>query len=168
MKLIFISTDGVLSNNHYLEIISNRGPNYMNNIQNQIDKNKISLINYLVNKTKALVVFSGSWRLSTSLNRLNEMVAKCGGTFAAVETTPYVYKLDKNKPADHVDEMEKFFSDLSGKGISVEDYVILDDRRDFRQFNSKLVRVNYDRGLRPVHIEKCLDLFGVPRKKIIA
>jgi hypothetical protein len=168
MKLLFISTDGVLANQHYLDLISNRGINYMYNLQNQIDKNKISLINYLVNKTGASVVFSGAWRLNVSLNRLNEMTAKCGATFSAIDTTPYVYKLDKNKMADHVDELEKCLEDYSRKGINVEDYVVLDDRREFRQFNNRLVKVNYDRGLKPMHIERCLDLFGVPRKKMIA
>jgi hypothetical protein len=64
--------------------------------------------------------------------------------------------------------MEKCLVNYSKNGINVEDYVILDDRCDFRKFNSRLVKVNYDRGLRPMHIERALDLFGIPRKKMAA
>jgi hypothetical protein len=167
MRLVFVSTDGVLSNQHYIDLISNRGINYMSNVQNQIDKNKISLLNLLVNKTKASVVFSGSWRLSSSLDRLNEMIAKAGATFKACDTTPYLYKSEKNRWTDYVDELDLYFNRLRNKGIHPDSFVILDDRRDFRHYNDNLIRVPYERGLRPFHIEKCLDLFGIPRKKSI-
>ena len=166
MRLAFVSTDGVLTNQHYIDLISNRGINYMSNVQNQIDKGKISLLNYLVNKTGAFIVFSGSWRTSFSLDRLNEMVAKAGGTFEAVDTTPYLYKTEKNRLLDHVDELDNYLKFILSKGVKPENFVILDDRKDFRHHNDKLVRVTYDRGLRPVHIERCLDLFGIQRKKI--
>jgi hypothetical protein len=165
MKLIFISTDGVLTNQNYINLISSRGRNYMINLQNQIDKNKISLLNYLVSKTKAMVVLSGAWRLSSSLDKLNEMLAKSGARFTAVDTTPYLCRLENGKEADYVDELTKYLERMKRKDIPVEDFVILDDRRDFREFNNKLVRVDYERGLRPIHVERCLDLFGIQRKK---
>ena len=165
MKLIFISTDGVLTNQNYINLISSRGRNYMINLQNQIDKNKISLLNYLVSKTKAMVVLSGSWRLSNSLDKLNEMLAKSGARFAAVDTTPYLCRLENGKETDYVDELTKYLERMKRKDIPVEDFIILDDRRDFREFNNKLVRVDYERGIRPIHVERCLDLFGIQRKK---
>lgn len=167
MKIIFVSTDGVFTNQRYLELISKRGIGYMSNYQNQIDKKKITLINYLVNKTKALVVASGSWRLQMNLDKLNDTIHKSGATFEISDTTPYIYKLDNTKPADHVDELDRFIYNKAKNGIDIDDFVILDDRREWKQFNSRLVRVNYDQGLKPVHIERCLDLFGVPRKASI-
>lgn len=166
MKLVILSTDGVLCNQKHMESISRRGYGYMYNHQNQIDKDKMSLINYLINKTQAEVIFSGSWRSIYSLEKLNDMVKRAGATWTGLDTLPIMYKLDKsNTFAEPPDEVSLYFKRLVDKGISITDYVILDDHiNDYKNYNGALVKVNYERGLRPLHIEKSLDILGVERK----
>ncbi len=165
MNLLFLSTDGVLTNQNYIGMIFNRGQNYVNNHQNQIDKSKISYLNYLVNKTKCNVVLTGQWRLLHHLDKLNEMLQKSGATFKATDQTPYIYKFPDGRKSYVYDEIEKYLTDLARRGREVSNFVILDSLNDYGMFTNNFVKINYERGLRHVDIEKCLDKFGVEYKK---
>lgn len=168
MDLIFVSTDGVLSNQNYLELISKRGINYMSVHQNQIDKEKVGLLNHLANKSGASFVFTGYWKDYYSLERLNEMIKKSGANWKAIDSTPYLFKLENGKSASKEDEVLLYMQRLVDKGITVKNFIILDDHlNNYRAYSDNLVKVNYERGLRPFHIEKALELLGVERKRKI-
>lgn len=178
MKLIFISTDGVLSNQQYIGSLCNRVYNnlfekdkfkaeeYLYNHQNQVDKSKISILNYLINKTKAGVVLMGQWRLHHSLDRLNDILRKNGATFEASGTTPYLYRYQDGRPSNHVNELESYLDSCYKKYNSPIQFIILDDRSDWGVHQNNLVKVNYERGLRHFDVEKCFDKFGISYKKI--
>lgn len=178
MKLIFISTDGVLSSQQHIASLCNRVQNvllkkdkskaedYLYNHQNQVDKSKISILNYLINKSKAEVVLTGQWRLSNSLDRLNEILKKNGAIFEAVGTTPYIYRFADGRPSNHINELESYLDSRSKTSNAPIQFVILDDRADWGAYTNHLVKVNYERGLRHFDVEKCFDKFGIPYKKI--
>jgi hypothetical protein len=165
MNYIFLSTDGVLTNQNYINLISNRGQGYIHNHQNQIDKSKIYYLNYLVNKTSSKVVLTGQWRLLYTLDRLNDMLQKSGAKFEAVDQTPYIYKfLDGRKSFPH-DEIEKCIINLRKRGNEVDEFLILDSYNDYGPYNSNFIKINYERGLRHLDVEKCLDYFKINYKK---
>lgn len=168
MKLIFVSTDGVLTNQNHMERISKRGIGFMESYYNQIDKDKLSLLNHLINKTNVEVVLTGTWKNLYSLDKLNDMLSRAGASFKAIGCVPYLYKLDRITAAKPFDEVDLYLNRLVQKGITIDDFVILDDHlNDYKNYSNKTVKVNYERGLRPFHIEKALDLLGVERKRKI-
>lgn len=165
MNLIFLSTDGVLCNEQHLDYIGRRGIKYMSDTYNQIDKTKISLLNHLMNKVKASVYLTGSWKNQHSVEKINDMLKKSGANWQAVGAAPYLYKVN-GKFATNVDEVDACLTEIYSKN-QIDNFIILDDRNDWSKFNKNLIRVNYDKGLKPFHIERALDLFGVVRKNKI-
>jgi len=178
MKLIFLSTDGVLSNQQYIGSLCSRVYNgnwqkdkfkaeeYLYNHQNQVDKSKVSMLNYLVNKTKADVVLTGQWRLRHSVDKLNEILTKNGARFEAIGATPYIYKFADGRSANYVDELESYLESFQKRNDVPIQFIILDDRSDWGRHQNNLVKVNYERGLRHLDIEKCFDKFGISYKRI--
>jgi len=168
MDIVFVSTDGILSNQHHLEFISKRGINYMSIHQNQIDKEKVSLLNHLFVRSGALPVFTGTWKDQYSVSRLNEMLRKCGANWKAQDATPYLYKLDNNKFATPSDEIGMYLHRLYSKQITVNNFVILDHHlNNYDDYSSKVIKINYEKGLKPFHIEKALSVLGIEKKKKI-
>jgi len=183
MKYIFLSTDGVLSNQQYLGMICGRANSALNKDpggdlsqkewiykhKNQVDKSKVQILNYLINKTKADVVLMGQWRMYHSLNDLNGILRRNGANFEAVDMLPVLYKVDSNfRVANHVDELDRWINPngRSQRSLDPKSFVILDDRSDWGQYQNNLVKVNYDRGLRHFDVEKCLDKLDISYKRL--
>lgn len=177
MTVIFVSTDGVLTNQQYLAQFLGRAKanyrsddlnalyNYIYDHSNQVDKSKISILNYLIYKTKAEVVLTGQWRLQYSLDKLNDILKKNGAKFKAIDSTPYLYKDRDGRFLSHIDELENSINSLYKKGYDMNDFIILDDRSNWGAYQNNLIKVNYDRGLRHLDIEKCFDKLKIQYKK---
>lgn len=183
MAVIFLNTDGVLTNQQYLSMflgraytnysnIKSKTPkdlealyNYIYDHSNQIDKSKISILNYLLYKSKADIVLTGKWRLQYSLDKFNDILKRSGAKWKAMASTPYLYKDYDGRVTNHVDELELSIESLHRKGHDLNNFIILDDRSDWGKYQANLVKVNYDRGLRHLDVEKCFDRLKIPYKK---
>lgn len=166
MNLIFISTDGVLTNQRQIERLVSRNINHAHDYQKQIDSKKIGLLNLLVRRTEGYVIFSGSWRAKCSVDTLNDMLKRSGATFKGSDITPILYKLDNGKFATPGDEIDYYFNNLNKKEISLEklNYLILDDRDSYYGKHAKnVIKINYEFGTKPVNIEKALKMLGCNR-----
>ena len=126
MKIIFLDIDGVL--NHEIFFRERvKDPN----ITGEICKNSIKLLNYIIEKTEALVVVSSTWRYGRTLEELQELLDAVGFKGEVIGKTPILpesgdYLIRGNEILkyiiDHKDELGFYFE--------YDKYVILDDDCD--------------------------------------
>lgn len=163
MNLLFLSTDGVLTNQRQIDRAVNRGIHYAYEYQNQIDPKKVGLLNILVRKGNFDVIFTGTWKNRHSTGLLNSMLKKVGATFSAIDSVPILYKSNGGKFATTEDEIENYMINLYNKGINVGNlkYAILDDRSVYTKYAHNFIKVKYDQGLTHLNVEKCLKMVGV-------
>lgn len=163
MNLIFISTDGVLTNQKQIERAVSRNINQAHDYQKQIDNKKIGLLNLLVRRSDSYVIFTGSWRNKCSVDSINDMLKRAGATFRGLDNAPLLYKSDNGKFATPENEIDSYFLSLSKRDIPLDNvkYVILDDRDYYYGKHIKnVVKVNYESGIKPFNVEKALKLLG--------
>lgn len=128
-----------------------------------IEDKKVSLLKELVDETKAKIVLVSSWKewwfkddqfkihQDDLANYLDEKLAKQGLTI-----------FNKTRPINRGRSILKFIEDLEDDGVSVNNFVILDDEMfDYKEtkLTKNLVQTSFDQnGLERKHIRKALGM----------
>jgi hypothetical protein len=145
MKVIFLDIDGVLNSEEFLK----------NNPNQAINRNGVSILKNIVNKTGAVIVMSSGWRLWFDDN----MMPKDGYSQCLYDILcAFDIKLFGKTPDFSTEEIRtrRTFSHVKAKEIiawldehkTVEKYVVIDDLDLINEeINEHLVRTNGQVGI---------------------
>ena len=159
MKVIFLDIDGVLNNDHTKE----RFEGYV-----FVSDDKILLLKEIVDKTKAKIVLSSTWRrgwyckehiekpTSSHLQdiRLFDALVDKLKTFQ-IELLDYTEEFGRRG-----DEIDLWLKQWHGEPI--ESFVILDDMSgaDLQPHSRYLIQTEFWDGLMPNHVEKAIKILN--------
>lgn len=160
-KIIFLDIDGVLNSMDWFEKIKDR------NEYSEINPEKVKLLKEIVDRTKAEIVLSSTWRrLGHTLKNLetHPKYAYLINTFSdfgleIFSHTPFIHQ---NRP----EEIKEWIDEHGGMQKNI--FVSLDDdfqRQDYEKFGigDCLVKTSFyepDGGLRKEHVEKAVKLLN--------
>ncbi|WP_297421829.1 HAD domain-containing protein [Clostridium sp.] len=159
MKVIFLDIDGVLNSEKFLR----------NNPGQAIDKNSVSILKNIVDKTGAIIVMSSGWRLWFDDN----MMPQDGYSQCLYDILcEFHIKLFGKTPDFSTEEIRtrKTFSNvkateinawLNAHEIVVDKYVVIDDL-DLKneEINAHLVRINGQVGITENDAVRIIDIIN--------
>lgn len=141
IKVIFLDVDGVLNSQEYWDRVGNAFRERFN----QIDVDKIVLLNQIIEATQAKIVISSCWRL-LHYEELLDILSKKGLVGEIIGMTPSL-SLVRGL------EIQKW---LDGNP-NVTRFVILDDSDDMEHLDGHLIQPNfYSNGLKLKHVEAAI------------
>lgn len=149
MKIIFLDIDGVLND------IENFPQSEVFPF-NKIEKDKVSLLNEIVNHTGAKVVISSSWRRKHSYLEMDKILKTLGFCGEVISETP---RLPKEKKISFLNRSKEIESWLENNSVS--NFVILDDTPS-SEFSEKiisnLVQIDDFQGMNENHVKKAIEI----------
>ena len=158
MKVIFLDIDGVLNSEKFLK----------NNPNQAIDKNSVSILKNIVDKTGAVIIMSSGWRLWFDDN----MMPEDGYSQCLYDIlSEFDIKLFGRTPDFSTEEIRtrKTFSHVKAKEITawlneheiVDKYVVIDDL-DLKneEINSHLIRTNVQVGITEYDEIRVIDMIN--------
>jgi hypothetical protein len=158
MKVIFLDIDGVLNSEEFLK----------NNQSEMIDRNNVSILKSVIDKTGAVIVMSSGWRLWFDDNMMPR-----DGYSQCLHDILYEFdiKLFDKTPDFSTEEIrtKKTFSKVKAKEIiawlsdheTVDKYVVLDDLNlQNEEINSHLVRTNAQVGITEDDAKRVIDMIN--------
>ena len=157
MKVIFLDIDGVLNSDEYFDKIE--GLN-IEEIEKQIDVEKIKLLKRAVEETGSNVVLSSSWRYTRNAQYLKQLLLEYG---ILADSTPFM----KNKRGEEIKGWLEEHKDT-------EDFVILDDEifdSYDEELMKKLIKVSngngrsFGEGLQNKDVEEIIEKLGRKKQK---
>lgn len=154
MKVIFLDVDGVLNSK---ETLSNK-----NMYEAQINSKLLNNLKYIIDKTKAKVVLSSTWRYYfhnhpvDNFNRklLEDRLASIGVKIFDITS---VYHKDCKNRADEI----RFW--LKNTEEEIENFIIIDDNDDggeLSQFGEKFIHTSFDFGLTKEDADKAIKILS--------
>ena len=158
MKVIFLDIDGVLNSEEFLK----------NNQNEMIDRNNVSILKKVIDKTEAVIVMSSAWRFWFDDN----MMPKDGYSQCLYDVLcEFDISLFGKTPDFSTEEIrtQKTFSHVKAKEIiawlsehgPIDKYVVLDDL-DLKneEINSHLVRTNVKVGITENDIKRVINMIN--------
>jgi len=158
MKVIFLDIDGVLNSEEF----------FKNNTNQSIDKNSVSILKNIVDKTGAIIVMSSGWRLWFDGNMMPEDgYSQCLYDILC----EFDIKLFGKTPDFSTEEIRtrKTFSHVKAKEITawlneheiVDKYVVIDDL-DLKneEINAHLIRTNGQVGITGDDAMRIIDVLN--------
>lgn len=151
MKVIFLDIDGVLNSDEYIDSIKGKEMT----AENEIDMEKVRLLEQAINKTGARVVLTASGRYAQVGRYLREVLSQRA---IFTDVTPYM---------DNIRGLE--IKEWLRQNNDVEDFVILDDEI-FESYDeellSKLIKIsngngrNFGEGLLQKDVDEIVNRLG--------
>lgn len=151
MKVIFLDIDGVLNSDEYIDSIKGKEMT----AENEIDMEKVRLLEQAINQTGARVVLTASGRYAQVGRYLREVLSQMA---VFTDVTPYMNNIRGL-------EIKEWLSQNS----DVEDFVILDDEI-FESYDeellSKLIKIsngngrNFGEGLLQKDVDEIVNRLG--------
>ncbi len=175
-KVIFLDIDGVLNSNIYFrsyEYAEARATaqmgddrNYGDDYKLMIDDAAVALLNEVIERTKAKIVLSSSWRLHFDLNEMQDMLNRSGFEGKLIGRTPRGMEIDPEIAGSPPMRMGVHYA----RGYEIQQwlvqtkhkdkFVILDDTNDFVHLTPYLVRTDPNVGLVQEDVEKLVKMLG--------
>lgn len=157
INIIFLDIDGVLNSNQTLERC---GP-YIG-----IEDQKLELLKELINKTKAYIVLTSTWKQFWYFNandkhKQDDLANYLDEAFARHQMKVTAKTKDDFNPFKRGEGILHYLGFIKRNNILVNNYVILDDLFfDYRQTNllNHLIKTNGKYGLQKRHIMKAISL----------
>jgi len=166
-KIIFLDIDGVLNSDIYFNSPAfkeeSKGMSWEEIMliahHTHLDPVAIHIFNQLVNRSKAEVVLSSTWRLKYSIEALNNMLKDRGATFQINAVTPKhpEYIGWSSFPIPRGIEIQAYLNSLDQKP---ESFVILDDVDNMVHLINYLILVDDYYGLTTENVEMALNILG--------
>ena len=151
MKVIFLDIDGVLNSDEYIDLIKGKEMT----AENEIDMEKVRLLEQAINQTGARVVLTASGRYAQVGRYLRKVLSQRA---IFTDVTPYMNNIRGL-------EIKEWLSQNS----DVEDFVILDDEI-FESYDeellSKLIKIsngngrNFGEGLLQKDVDEIVNRLG--------
>lgn len=157
INIIFLDIDGVLNSKQTLERC---GP-YIG-----IEDQKLELLKELIEKTKAYIVLTSTWKQFWHYNPLDkhkqdELANYLDAAFAKHQMKVTAKTNDDFNPFKRGEGILNYLTFIKRNQITVNNYVILDDLIfDYRRANllNHLIKTNGKYGLQKSHILKAISL----------
>ena len=156
MRVVYLDFDGVISV-HGDYRIAQRVPKTASNIEKGISMmhpRLVANVDRLCRETGAVVVVSSSWRIAWPDDGLVAILRGAGLTVEVVGVTPRF----PGEPRG-----AEIAADAKARGLSVEDFVILDDDSDMEPLERRWVQTFWgglEPGFNEAALEKALGLFA--------
>jgi hypothetical protein len=150
MKIIFLDIDGVFNNAN--DPMNAQRPFTALELSKEIDKDRVSLLNRIIEETGAKVVISSSWRMSVDLDMIIETFKLQGFKGEIIDHTPI-----KLSYVDRGQEINWWLEDNE-----VDSFAVIDDINfsGFCRYEDKLVLVSDDNGMTEEDANKVIDILG--------
>lgn len=148
MKVIFLDFDGVVIN---MEACRN---------DNKPDKINIDSLNTLIERSKAKIVISSSWRIG-GLSYASGMLKTWGIKGEVIGCTPYLPYIENETRGTEIQQWLDAGRELLEE--PVESFVILDDDSDMGNLLPFLVRSTFEKGFLPEHVDKAMEILNTPQ-----
>ena len=152
MKIVFLDIDGVLNSEAHLEVNPPDKTLRMSDDEwwaEMLDPSAIERLNYLLERTEAVVVVSSSWRWARDNEQLLRVLRSKGFTGKIVDSTPQ--KNEKNRGR----EIKNWLDSYDGV---LESYAILDDDGDMEPLRRRHVLTDPQVGLQDADVKKAIKL----------
>lgn len=151
MKIIFLDIDGVLNHQQYWIENPNRY-SIPQSVSDDLDPKSIEILNNIVERTKASIVVSSTWRKIHSIEKISEMLKSKGYKYNnIIDKTPVL-------PSIRGKEIDEYLE--SKKGL-VESYLIIDDEDDILlSQRNNFMRTSMKYGLTPDMEDLCVDILN--------
>lgn len=145
MNVIFLDIDGVMVTDRTLRA-------YSKDLGNPFDPYCVTQFNMLLDKTKAKIVISSTWRMGKTLKKLKNILRLNGVMFADV--------IDKT-PVLHVHRgLEiQMWLDVN-KHLNIEKFIIIDDDSDMEHLMPRLVKCSMYGGFRHKHRKQAIKMLS--------
>ena len=148
INVIFLDIDGVLNSQEYFNSFKEED-RIIEDDSDQVDKDKISIINTICKKTDAYIIISSSWRLIHSIESIVDLFNYKGFTGNILGKTPYSLGIDPCRG----DDIQGWLDKYPGK---INNFVIIDDDSDMGHLAHKLVKTTFAEGFKEHHVEGIL------------
>jgi hypothetical protein len=143
-NVVFLDFDGVLVNRQSLMQASG--------IHAKAAPECVAVLNQITEAANAVIVVSSTWRSLFSFNDLCKTLHGWGVTADCIGVTPEI--------GHRGQEILEWLTDNSNRSL-VKDFVILDDDDDMDPYMHKLVRTEFESGLRPEHLPPALARLSI-------
>jgi HAD domain in Swiss Army Knife RNA repair proteins len=138
MNIIFLDFDGVLNDRKWL---------VRDGARDDLDPERVKLLNWLVRATEAKIVISSSWRILHPLEELQLILDRAGFLGEILGVTP-------GGGGVRGTQIQRWIDSNNFKG----QFVILDDDSDMEHLMDRLVKTNFETGLQPQHVKSAIAL----------
>lgn len=144
MKVIFLDIDGVMNNCKLIEQFG----------CDAIGDNFVDLLKEIVDKTKAKIVLSSTWRLFGKSRKLVQVALNSKGMeFIDCTVDGQDFKNGIKKKLSHYVERREEIQEWLDRHPEVEDFVILDDDPD-AEIEGHFFQTNFEEGLTSKHVDE--------------
>lgn len=157
LRIIFLDVDGVLNSRRWFTETKQRQTR--ENAIAEIDPSAAARVQALVNRTRARIVVSSTWRLLYQLHDLRRMFEHRGLHAPLFDRTPPT--VGDNRRGD---DIQAWLDAHAALGI--EGMVILDDDSDMKHLKPWLVQTSFDEGLRDEHVERAAEVLLRPMPEV--
>lgn len=169
MKVIFLDIDGVLNHQGYLNDKKQAGKKLIAKPEDwygaqQIEPEKVGLLNRIVEETGAAVVICSTWRKRFGLMELWRMLEERGLREQPMDVTPMPFQKSDGKWSSTGDEIERWLEVEKGWAESPDMdlvYVVLDDNDIHNAQVAPQIRTSMERGLEEVHVELAIRMLNL-------
>jgi hypothetical protein len=170
MKILFLDIDGVLNSGDWFDRFEPpagmaQWRAWERASEAQIDPDAVARLNYIIEKTKALVVVSSVWRCNWDLPTLTNILRRRGFEDRLFAATPELVSDPTPCPlfADLHPRHERGTEIADWLGMLLPDrpsFVILDDDNDMGGLTDRLVQTDHRHGLTKVEMERAIEMLG--------
>lgn len=145
-RIVFLDVDGVLNNGSWAKAMFDEGVRvYRDDL---LYEPSLMQLRRIIDETGAKIVVSSAWRhIPESYEHLREWLERFG--MEIYDKTPYV-------GGERGDDITAWFNRNPGE----YSYAILDDDSDMGIHMDKLVKTDFDKGLRYSDADRCIKLLS--------
>ena len=153
LNLIALDVDGVLNSQAYMH--ANPGC-FARDWVDMLDPVACARLADLLERSKASIVISSTWRIGRTLDEMRELLYRRGIRAPVLGMTPLTHRLGEGW-TERGDEIQGWLDE----NMSQEAYrlVILDDDSDMAHLSSYHVKTSWATGLLDGHVEQAIKLF---------
>ena len=158
MNVIFLDIDGVM-NNVYSSVKSRNSPEFeiidSNGVVTKVRDNLCWLgfrvLNQIIDKTKAKVVLSSTWRKFYTKNEMNQIFKHYKFKGELIDYTPVMSGEKRGT------EIQKWIDDCE---LDIESFIIIDDDTDMLHLRNRLIKTDAHFGLNHTHEDEAVALMN--------
>lgn len=167
MKLIFLDIDGVLNSERWKverTVLGDRGYReaWKDKAERGLDPDAVGRLSYLIERTRARIVVTSSWRKEFSLTHLDRMLRYrgLGGQWLLGATPSCKHTLGTTERGVEISAWLGMLWDRQP-----ESFVVLDDDRDMAPYLGHLVQTDNHVGLTDADCERAFSILCAPSEE---
>jgi hypothetical protein len=140
-----------------------------------VDPDAVAALNEIVNRTRARVVISSTWRTMYPLTKLEWILRRRGLEHHLIGTTPCGWDMlerggmlprpEGERRVTRGDEIRAWIRTLDAP-VHNDDIVIVDDDSDMGELMPRLFQTDAAFGLREHHVDQVVAMFGADRSML--